>query len=188
MPIIASSAASAASVAPHVATAASAGAAWWAQGFWTSELAKGLPAAFVALVIGLAAAGIAWRQAKIASAKLKLDLFEQRFAIFLAVWRAVSAPGIKTVNLDEEVTGIANMPSQTAFLCGRPLGQYVREVRDKLARYRDLGGSGVDLLAFDVTQPLRDAERVRLRAWFALEAAGNCHERFRPFLDFSTWK
>ena len=186
MPVVAASAAAAAS---HVAAVASTPLAWWAQGFWTSELAKGLPAAFVALVIGLAAAGIAWRQARIASAKLKLDLFEQRFAIFLAVWRAVSAPGIETVNLDEEVTGIANMPSQAAFLCGGSLGQYVREVRDKLTRYRDLGGgSGVDLLGFDAANLQRDAERVILRTWFASEAAGNCHERFRPFLDFSTWK
>jgi hypothetical protein len=188
MSVAASSAASAASVIAHLAPTASPAQPWWAQGFWTSELAKGLPAAFVALVIGLSAAGIAWRQAQIAGAKLKLELFEQRYAIFLAVWRAVSAPGIEAVNLDEEVTGIANMPSRAAFLFGWPVGRYVREVRDNLARYRDLGPGGNAMRGADDDAKLRQSERSTLRAWFALEAAGNCHERFKPFLDFSQWK
>ena len=41
------------------------------------ELVKGLPAAFVTLVIRSIAAGIAYRQYRIARAKFKLDLFEK---------------------------------------------------------------------------------------------------------------
>ena len=49
------------------------------------ELVKGLPAAFVTLVIGSIAAGIAYRQYRIARAKFKLDLFEKgmRFSLRL---------------------------------------------------------------------------------------------------------
>ena len=46
------------------------------------ELLKGLPAAFVALVIGGVAAGVAWRQMRIAQAKLKLDLFDKRYRLY----------------------------------------------------------------------------------------------------------
>jgi hypothetical protein len=49
------------------------------QGSIRFEIMKGVPAAFVALVIGLVATGIAWRQFKVAQAKLKLDLFERRY-------------------------------------------------------------------------------------------------------------
>ena len=47
-----------------------------------AEIAKGLLAAFVALVNGLIAAGIAWQRWRVARAKLKLDLFDRRLAIF----------------------------------------------------------------------------------------------------------
>jgi hypothetical protein len=54
------------------------------------DLAKGLPAAVVTLVIGLIAAGIAYRQYRIARAKFKLDLFEKRHAVFLETWAFLS--------------------------------------------------------------------------------------------------
>ena len=54
------------------------------------DLMKGLPAAFVTLVIGLIAAGIAYRQYRIARAKFKLDLFEKRHAVFLETWAFIS--------------------------------------------------------------------------------------------------
>ena len=181
-------AASAVAAASHAALGASAPTAWWAAGFWTSEIAKGVPAAIVALIIGLAAAAIAARQAQVASAKLKLELFEKRYAIYLAVWRAVSAPGSDVAHLEEEVTGIANLPSQTAFLCGVDLGHYVREIRDKLARYAETGPIAKTLYESPADGEVRKTERVQLRAWFATQAAAECHERFKPFLDFSNWK
>jgi hypothetical protein len=54
---------------------------------------KGLPAAFVTLVIGLIAAGIAFRQYRIARAKFKLDLFDRRHAVFLLVLHRLSKEG-----------------------------------------------------------------------------------------------
>lgn len=50
-----------------------------------------LPTAFVALVIGLVAAAIAAPQAQVASAKLKLDLFDKRLKVFGAVWASLKA-------------------------------------------------------------------------------------------------
>lgn len=51
------------------------------SGSFYFELLKGVPAAFVALIVGLIAPGIAHRQYHIARAKLKLDLFDKRYAI-----------------------------------------------------------------------------------------------------------
>ncbi len=65
---------------------------------WTainSDLIKGLPAAFVAFVIGAIAARIAYNQYLVAKAKLSLDLFEKRFPIFQKVWEIVSDVGFK---------------------------------------------------------------------------------------------
>ncbi|MCD6026117.1 MAG: hypothetical protein K0R08_636 [Solimicrobium sp.] len=56
--------------------------AWFAPGSLSLELAKGLPAAFVALIVGGIAAGIAWRQYGAAKAKLKFDLFDRRCSNF----------------------------------------------------------------------------------------------------------
>jgi biopolymer transport protein ExbB/TolQ len=47
------------------------------------EIAKGIPAAFITLVIGCIAAGIAYRQYKVAHARFMLDLFEKRHGIYL---------------------------------------------------------------------------------------------------------
>jgi hypothetical protein len=61
-----------------------------AQGSICFEMVKGLPAAFVALVIGAIAAGIAWRQYQVAKARLKLDLFDKRHPIYQQTWEILS--------------------------------------------------------------------------------------------------
>jgi hypothetical protein len=55
------------------------------------ELVRGMPTALAALVIGLIAAGIAYRQYQVAHAKLNLDLFEHRNALHEVIWGYLAA-------------------------------------------------------------------------------------------------
>src|ERR1700722_14950247 len=91
------------------------------------ELVKGLPAAFVTLIIGASAAGIAYRQYEVARAKLKLDLFEKRYAIFQQTWEILS--GVVRNGTRAENYGLAtpfnNFLPQAAFLFGEPIKRYL---------------------------------------------------------------
>ena len=94
------------------------------------ELVKGVPAAFVALVIGLIAAGIAYRQSQIAHAKLKLDLFERRYELYallrdylsrgMEVPDSHNGPDVRRFN--ELRARFSDAVSQAYFLFGREIG------------------------------------------------------------------
>jgi hypothetical protein len=60
------------------------------QGTICFELMKGIPAAIVATFAAGIAGIIAWRQYKVAKAKLNLDLFERRYKIFHNTWEELS--------------------------------------------------------------------------------------------------
>jgi hypothetical protein len=157
------------------------------QGTMCFEWMKGLPTVLVALVFGGIAAGITWRQYKVAQAKLKLDLFERRFKIFHQVWEIVSAtfsqgagqPRFSGVGLG---TPFNNFRPEAAFLFGKGIVAYIDELGKKWGQYRAHEG-------------LRDEEAAKnadqgkaLQHYFFEQADHGVKDRFSPFLDFANWK
>lgn len=151
------------------------------------ELVKGMPAAFVALVIGLIAASIAYRQYRVAHAKLKLDLFDKRYTIFLDTWTILSS----VVSSGVQATGglttpFNNLIPQAAFLFGSDIENYlttaVRKWADLWALQVRTQGNG------NVVQPQDIAERAGLERWFIDEATQGAKARFGKYLNFEKWR
>jgi hypothetical protein len=184
----ASSTAAAASVALHLASAASPAPPWWAQGIWTSELAKGLPAAVVALLIGGVAAAIAWRQARIAGAKLKLDLFDRRFALYIELRDFLgyaSGEGLDSNDLGF-LGRMRNTATSARFLFGSAIGADFDEAYLKAVQLRQAYRA---LRATDFDDPGRQAAEAKvsdLLGWFADRLKGQ-RARFAKYMDFENW-
>jgi hypothetical protein len=163
---------------------------WGAEQDWSKvrfELVKGLPAAFVTLIIGAIAAGIAYRQYEVAKAKLKLDLFEKRYAIFHQTWEILSEAATKGAR--ENNYGLAtpfnNFLPEAAFLFGKPIERYLDEASTKWAELRALeaetDGAGIDRAA-------NIAKASELQQWFFEQASKGAKAQFGRYLDFENWK
>jgi len=148
---------------------------------------KGVPAAFVALVIGGIAAGIAWRQYKVAKAKLNLDLFERRFGVFTKVWIATA----ETFNKGPRHPMFGNyglgspyneLRPEAGFLFGKGIEAYIDELTMNWARYRALEGLN------EVEAAKYVEETQRLQNYFLKQGQTGVKDRFAPFLDFANWK
>jgi hypothetical protein len=149
-----------------------------------SELIKGLPTALVALVVGLIAAYIAWRQSAIAKTKLKLDLFEKRFPIFLQTWQIFSEVGQKGTRERQYGLGnpFSNFLPQARFLFGRDVEQYLSDAVTNWTQLR-----GFDEQEGEGRQ--RNIEKAQeLRMWFFNEADTGVKNMFGRYLDFESWK
>ncbi|MBL0727560.1 hypothetical protein [Piscinibacter sp. HJYY11] len=147
---------------------------WLDPGTIGFELLKGLPAALVALVIGTIAAWVAWQQLKVGRAKLNLDLFEQRYALFELLWAYVSARSRSADEARLAGIGLENALPKFYFLFGPQIGDYVSSV---LAQGRPEEG------------PVGTARSQRPEApqWFHEQAQG-LHDRFAAYFDFQHWR
>jgi hypothetical protein len=149
------------------------------------EMMKGVPAAFVTLIIGGIAGAITWRQYKVAHAKLKLDLFERRFKIFHQTWVAVSDTAIKGTQDDERQGMFAplnNFGSEAAFLFGHDIERYINEIgRNWFELRRIQNPKNKDAVA----EAFRESE---LTNWFVEQGTKGVKAKFSPYLDFSNWK
>jgi hypothetical protein len=149
------------------------------------EMMKGIPAAFVTLMIGGIAGAITWRQYRVAQAKLKLDLFERRFKIFHQTWVVVSDTAIRGTQNDEHQGMFAplnNFGPEAAFLFGKDIEQYIDEIGSKwleLHRIQKPSNPNAAQEAF------REKE---LTDWFFEQGKSGVKARFSPYLDFSNWK
>jgi len=185
---VASSAASAASLATHLAPVTSPVLPWWAQGIWTSELAKGLPAAVIALLIGGVAAAISWRQARIANAKLKLDLFDRRFSLYIELRDFLvyaSGEGLDSNELNF-LGRMRDSAASTHFLFGAAVGRDFDEAYSKAVELRQ-AYRALRATAFDAPgRPAAEAKVSDLHGWFADQLKGQ-RARFAKYLDFEKW-
>jgi hypothetical protein len=148
---------------------------------------KGAPAAVVALVIGLIAAWIAYHQYRVARAKLRLDLFDKRYAIFLDTWKILS----EIVSNGVQRTGGLSTPfnnhiPQAAFLFGPDIEDYLNKAVSQWALLWAIQartqGNG------NVVQPADIINLAELERWFAAEATGGAKRLFGRYLDFKKWK
>lgn len=147
------------------------------------ELVKGIPTALIALI----AAFIAYRQYRVAHAKLKLDLFEKRYVIFLETWKILSkvvSSGTRTESFGLG-TPFNNYLPQAAFLFGTDIESYLKDAIRKWtelwALEGEIGGQGVNDAG--ATQKIME-----LRGWFFEEASSGAKLRFSKYLDFEEWK
>jgi hypothetical protein len=159
-----------------------------ASGSLCFELVKGLPAAFVALIIGAIAAWIAYRQYQVSTAKLKLDLFNLRYPIFLDTWTILSE--VAAVGTREKSYGLGNPFSnfipKAAFLFGRDVEKYLVNVVEKWA---DLYAAEAETEGLQGTDRLKNiAKRSELKKWFHEEASVGAKRLFGRYLDFERWK
>jgi len=148
-------------------------------------LVKVLPTAIVALVVGAIAAGVAFRQYRVAEAKLKLDLFDKRYAIFLETWTILSEVVMKGTR--EKNWGLAtpfnNFMPQASFLFGADVADYLSAASKRWTDLRAFEAEGSTNLT-----PAQMAQTAELKAWFFRQADVGCKELFGRYLSFERWR
>lgn len=96
------------------------------------EWMKGMPAAVIAVAGVAITAIIAYRQYAVAKAKLKLDLFDKRYAIFQEIWEILSGVAIQGTQEFKKKNGLYtpfnNLRPKTRFLFGSAIADYVDEL------------------------------------------------------------
>ncbi|MES1190137.1 MAG: hypothetical protein ABUS47_03545 [Steroidobacter sp.] len=158
------------------------------QGTICFELIKGLPAAFVTLIIGFIAALIAWRQYRVAAAKLKLDLFDKRYLIFQKTWEIFSevvrdGTRAKSYGL---ATPFNNFLPQAAFLFGTDIYTYLDQASKNWTELRGLEAEETAVTGSDKSENIARASE--LRQWFHDEASEGAKRTFEKYLSFERWK
>ncbi|MFZ2269440.1 MAG: hypothetical protein WAV95_17845 [Azonexus sp.] len=152
------------------------------QGTLCFELIKGLPAAFVTLVIGGIAAYVAWRQHQTAREKLKLDLFDKRYEVFEHTCRLLS----EAQGNDEEI----NLPfayhseliPKARFLFGEAIEEYLQEIGQQRIELWILN----ERIMKEGRLPKNEEQQhLDLLAWFLRESTGGARDAFLPYLDFT---
>ncbi|KWA37462.1 hypothetical protein WL27_17510 [Burkholderia multivorans] len=151
------------------------------------ELVKGVPTALVALLVGGVAASIAWRQYRVARAKLNLDLFEKRYELFKIVWEYLSGvvvDGTPAI-ISPEKLALVNLIPKIEFLFGKSVAEYVNIIHAKatelwlIDQHTKQNGS--------VMRPEHIQRHVDLLEWFSHEAMTGARQRFGGYLNFEEW-
>ena len=152
------------------------------QGSICFEWLKGIPTTLVALVV----AAIAVEQWRVAKAKLKLDLFDKRYAIFLETWRIMSevvTAGTKTQNYGLG-NPFSNFIPQARFLFGKDIETYLRTA---VKNWADL--KAADTMVGHIRENALEntATRNSLIDWFMTQADHGLKDRFGRYLNFERW-
>lgn len=150
-------------------------------------LIPGIPAAIVALTVGIAGWFIARHQAAVAAAKLKLDLFEKRYPIFEQTWEIMSevvTKGTRVRNYGLS-TPFNNFLPRARFLFGPEVEAYLSDAAKKWADLYglegEIGGAGVKAAEYA-------KQRRELLDWFTTQAMTGVKTLFGPYLDFQKWR
>jgi len=101
---------------------------------WCLEILKVMPT----FIVGCIAAHISWQQSKtakeqsqIAKAKLNLDLFNRRLAIFEETWSAASSVMRSNEPVPPPVS-MTNLYPEAYFLFGSDVEEYMKELAKKM--------------------------------------------------------
>lgn len=133
-------------------------------------------------IIGLIAAGIAYRQYKAAKAKLNLDLFEKRYEIFHLTWGELSNA---IHDVDEISAGFTNAIPKSQFLFGNEIHSYLKDIvhrRSMATMFKNM---------YRINNGLRpeDLEKYHeTNLWLGHEAIIGARERFGKYMNFEEWK
>lgn len=154
----------------------------------TLELTKAFASVAVALIFGAIAAYVAWRQYRVASSKLSLDLFERRYDIYSRIWAiCVDAVGPQKILLFDMYIG-AKTPfdefwPQASFLFGPEVNEFIQQIIENW-----LTLSSLEHQAKKDPMILEEEERRKLFYWFQDYAGTKMKSLFDPYLDFSKIK
>ena len=150
------------------------------------DLVKGLPAAFVTLVIGLIAGGIAYRQYRIARAKFKLDLFEKRHAVFVETWAFISKFFDPRWFDMQDIMIFRLHVANAKFLFGPEIARFVETVEQKALTRGD--AYIVVRNAATEDESMAATKIIDGTTEWAQKEALEIKERFAPYLDLSKWR
>ena len=151
------------------------------------ELVKGVPAALVAVAVAIPTVFIAFRQYFLAKAKVKLDLFERRMAVYRTVYDGfVRVPNVERGDYDDlEWDAVEGALKDGRFLFGTDIREYIEEMLNKWGQlgtiHRNKKADNGQISAED-----RQRERV-LTHWFLNEASNGIYDRFGKYLSFEEW-
>ena len=157
------------------------------QGSICFEMMKGVPAGLVTLVIGLFAGLITWRQYEVAKAKLKLDLFEKRYAIFRKILVILTDVGTEE-NHERATPPFINYMPEAAFLFGKEIPEYLDELSGKWNQRHALQDDKVEMVDSDGRKNENSQKSKELDLWFYSQATWGVKEKFSKYLDFKNWK
>lgn len=144
--------------------------------YWL-EFFKVLPTAFIALIV----ARITYNQYLVAKAKLKLDLFERRYQIFLQTWAILTKTAKEgaSVSADGLHTPFNNFLPEAEFLFGKAIREYLEELAKQWTLLKGYEHStGVPNVADKINE---------LGQWFLEEASTGAKSQFGKYLAFEEW-
>ena len=148
------------------------------QGTTCLEVLKILPTAFIALLVAI----ISFQQWRVSKAKLKLDLFDRRYEIFMRTWKILSEAVGKGTRAEQYGLGTPfnNFLPEAKFLFGKEVFHYLDEVSNKWVRLHAIE-------AMEHTSTFAQ-ERSDLLVYFSEQADNRVKEVFGPYLNFDEWK
>jgi hypothetical protein len=135
------------------------------------------------IIIGILVAYIAYRQYLLANEKLKLDLFEKRFAIYRGLQSFLSDILRESRVTNDRIVQFRIETQDATFLFEDDIPNYLDQVAEK----------AIELLIKGTHQKTSDVIRNEfgLISWFALQITGQDSkliQNFSPYLKFKTWK
>ncbi|MDH6642195.1 hypothetical protein P3T32_002037 [Ralstonia sp. GP73] len=151
------------------------------------ELVKGIPSAIVALTVAIAGGYITWQQYRVARAKLNLDLFERRYAVFEIVWGYLSrtlqgGPDGPFTGKSAELT---NIIPQTEFLFGAEMAGYLRSIHTMALELWTIDQR--TKARGDVMDQADIKRHLDVANWLNVQASTGAKAEFGKYLDFSRW-
>lgn len=143
-------------------------------------------------IVGAIAAYIAWRQGEIAreqreisKAKLNLDFFAQRLAVFNATWEAASR-AIQSADLEFAPATMTNVYPQASFLFGPEVESYMKELAQKMTRLAII--RQMTIQNNNIPPPNTIEERIELETWIGNSAQNGIRDTFSPYFNFAQWR
>jgi hypothetical protein len=159
---------------------------WFEPGSISFEWAKNAPTILFTFMLGYLAYRIARNQWYVAKAKLNLDLFEKRYAVFQATHRVLLRH--TAVPNSKKPDGLleAQLPA-AEFLFGPEVRDYVIEViaKEHLIWFHYEKN---DITSTITEEQATESELTDLTDWFSIGAYRDCSKVFGPYLDFKNWR
>lgn len=172
---------------------------WFDHGTISFLMIKVLPTLFT-LVTALAASWISLQQWRISKAKLKLDLFDKRYEIFLLIWNSLSIANknfdndfkynnlnienSKIKRLQMENVGINNILPKIEFIFGKEIFNYTKEIYKKLGDFDSINFKISHLDSDSEERNLLNKKFLDLTSWFENEARDGCRSKFGKYMNF----
>lgn len=144
------------------------------------QAAATLATAGATLAVGLLVAFIAYRQWAVARTKLKLDLFEKRYALYRRIEKALQ-PNVRLEDWSDEMS-LLYMLTETRFLFSRAMAE------ELLKTYKWKINTSIP--AIGTSEYLAEGgQEQRHKALAELHRRATVIDKIAfPYLDFSNWK